>query len=234
MKLWKTICALALCFSPALCFAKKAVLGNLGQTVKRTAIYASPNGRSRVYYRSQAYEYLVLRTSDSRGWYRVLLQNGRFGYIRAAAVAALPYQVTTDVPTDSRLAFPSGPGMDARAQMASYSVRFVGTPYKWGGNDINFGIDCSGFVKKLYGAIGVGLPRTAAAQSKVGQQITRLEDLRAGDRLYFWSSSRKKIGHTGIYIGRGYFVHSSSSRGGVATDYLGKQRWLKILYSARR
>ena len=68
----------------------------------------------------------------------------------------------------------------------------------------------------------------------MGQQITRLEDLQAGDRLYFWENKRGKIGHTGIYLGKGYFVHSSVGNHGVATDYLGSKNWLKILVAARR
>jgi cell wall-associated NlpC family hydrolase len=125
-------------------------------------------------------------------------------------------------------------GGDARSKMADYSLKFQGTPYVWGGNDELNGIDCSGFVKKMYGKIGLSLPRTAAEQALVGKPIYNLEDLQKGDRLYFWDKKRGKIGHTGIYLGDGNFVHSSSGRGGVATDYLGSDRWLKILVAARR
>lgn len=64
--------------------------------------------------------------------------------------------------------------------------------------------------------------------------ITKLEDLQKGDRLYFWSKSRNKIGHTGVYLGNGYFVHSSSGKGKVTTDYLATPKWLNILVAARR
>jgi cell wall-associated NlpC family hydrolase len=234
MKLGKTIFALVLCFCATTSFAAKVVLGKLGQTIKATTIRSAPNTRSRVYYRSKAYEYLVLRPSQSKSWFRVLLQNGMFGYVQVDAVASLPYEVTSEPPKDPRMAFPGSENMDARSQLAQYSLKFRGTPYKWGGTDPRNGIDCSGFVQKLYGAIGLGLPRTAASQANVGQPITKLEDLRPGDRLYFWSASRKKIGHTGMYIGRGYFVHSSSGRHGVATDYLLSKKWLKTLVAARR
>lgn len=219
---------------------ERVVLGKLGQAIKETKILSKPGGRA--YYTAKPFEYLVLRTSDKPNTYKVLLQNGRDGYVNADDVAKLPYDVTrpaTPKAPAGSLGSPRRSGTTtltsrSRASIAEYSLNFTGTPYKWGGNDPNKGIDCSAFVKYLYGQIGVSLPRTAAEQVNVGQPITRLEDLQPGDRLYFWSSSRNKIGHTGIYLGNGYFSHATSSKGKVTTDYLGEQKWLKILVAARR
>jgi cell wall-associated NlpC family hydrolase len=87
----------------------------------------------------------------------------------------------------------------------------------------------------MFGEVAhIQLPRTAAEQVKVGQPVRRLDELRAGDRLYFWDKKRGKVGHTGIYLGGGYFVHSSRSHNGVATDYLGSRTWLNMLVAARR
>jgi cell wall-associated NlpC family hydrolase len=235
MKNWRLICSILVGFGIITLGFPKVVLGKLGQSIKRTGIYASPTSRSRLYYQARSYEYLVLRSSSTKGWYRVLLQNGRFGYIKAQTVACLPYEVTAkEQPRVQNTMTASTVSSDAGAFVANYGLNYIGTPYKWGGNDINRGIDCSGFVKKLYGVIGKNLPRTAAEQAKVGTPIYRLEDLRPGDRLYFYSASRKKIGHTGIYLGQGNFVHSSSTHKGVATDVLMKPKWLKILCAARR
>lgn len=214
--------------------AKKVVLGKLGQTVSSTAIYASPTTRSRIYYRVKPYEYLVIKASRTDEWLQVLLQNGLWGYVPTNKVARLPYDAVADSTPRATASAPTrDPGnMNSRAAMAQYSLQFTGTPYKWGGNDPNRGIDCSGFVKFLYGKIGMSLPRTAAEQALVGQPITRLEDLQPGDRLYFWDKKRGKIGHTGIYLGRGYFQHSSGK--GVGADPLGTQKWLSKLVAARR
>lgn len=218
---------------------QKTVLGSLGQAVKESSI-TSKAGQGRTYYKVKAYEYLVLRTGP-KGYYKVLLQNGAEGYIPSNSVAKLPYDVTANAQPKNLASRNSSSSMrivggssEARNQMAQYSLAFKGTPYKWGGNDPMNGIDCSAFVKFLYGKIGVNLPRTAAEQAKVGKPITRLEDLQSGDRLYFWSSKRNMIGHTGIYLGNGYFQHSSTNNKGVATDYLGSEKWLKILVAARR
>lgn len=222
---------------------QKVVIGRLGQALKSTSITSKPDGGRR-YYTVKPYEYLVLRTGPS-GFYKVLLQNGQEGFIPSDSVAKLPYDVTKDKAqttsrgNNSRVASYGSSGItigsgDAREAAARYSLQFQGTPYKWGGNDPRNGIDCSAFVKFLYGKIGVNLPRTAAEQVKVGKPIARLEDLQPGDRLYFWSSKRGMIGHTGIYLGNGFFCHSSSNNKGVATDDLRQKHWLDILVAARR
>ncbi|HRJ26866.1 MAG TPA: C40 family peptidase [Fimbriimonadaceae bacterium] len=220
----------------------KQVIGKLGQTTERATIHASPSTKSRVFYRAQAFEYLIIRTSNSSAWLRVVLENGRFGYIQTDKVARLPYDVTvgqTQTRTASRPGTGSTPSRstsssNSRAWAAQYGLQYTGTPYKWGGNDPNRGIDCSAFVKYLYGQIGIKLPRTAAEQALVGTPIQRLEDLQPGDRLYFWENRRNKIGHTGVYLGNGFFVHSSSGRKGVATDDLRNPKWRNILVAARR
>lgn len=212
--------------------AAERVLGKLGQTIEPTKIYSRPSSSSRVYYRANAYEYLVIRAGKSKTWLQVVMERGIIAYIKADSVARLPHEVTVEeVNTPSRMArvVPTS----SRSAAAAEAARYHGTPYKWGGNDLYKGIDCSGFVKKLYGMIGISLPRTAAEQALVGQPITRLEDLQPGDRLYFWEKKRNKIGHTGIYTGNGYFYHSSVGKGGVDQDYL-SERWLKILVAARR
>jgi cell wall-associated NlpC family hydrolase len=215
---------------------KKVVIGKLGQALHGASIHASASSRARVYYRVKPYEYLVLRTSSKAEWYRVLLQNGNFGYIKSELVASLPWDVTMDAEptTESRPnATVASRGNEARAAAADWGLQFAGKPYKWGGNDPLNGIDCSGFVKYLYGGIGLELPRTAAQQALVGQPILRFEDLQPGDRLYFWDRRRGKIGHTGLYLGNAYFVHSSAGKGGVSTDYL-TAKWQKLLVAARR
>src|SRR5579862_5155899 len=237
----RQLAAAAIIFALSACaLAEKVVLGKLGQVTEATRIYTRPSRNSQVCYRIKAYEYIVIKPA-SDAWFKVLLQNGSYGYVKAEAVAKLPYQVTANMPVSRRgpLAYRGTnrtvAGSGASAQAAQWALNFIGTPYVWGGNDPSRGIDCSGLVQQAFkGAIGQNLPRTAAEQATVGTPITRLEDLKAGDRLYFWDSKRGLIGHTGIYIGGGYFVHSSRGHGGVNTDYLGQKKWLNILVAARR
>lgn len=226
------------------------VIGKLGQTIDDVAIRSAANGKAKVYYRSKKYQYLVINSTQKEGWLAVLLQNGRQGYVEAEKVARLPYDVRVKEKPDAQsptIAMSNGRtvgsslsrgGSTAKREMLEYSFNFIGTPYKWGGNDLQNGIDCSGFVKKLFGKIGVDLPRTARQQALVGLPIERLEDLQPGDRLYFWDSKRGYIGHTGIFLGfredHAFFIHSSSGHKGVNTDDLALPRWRKILVAARR
>lgn len=224
----------------------KVVLGRLGRATTAAQIYAAPFSKARVISRVQQGTSLVVR-NDGGKWLTVVMQNNQLGYIPAQAVEVLLYEVTADrsqpaaqpraVPRSNYLASRGGAprGSDAnREALAAYATQFEGTtPYKWGGNDIFSGIDCSGFVKKMYGQIGVSLPRTAAEQATVGQPILNYQELMPGDRLYFWDAKKGKIGHTGIYVGGGYFTHSSSGHHGIARDYL-SERWRKICVAARR
>jgi len=224
---------LALC-SAAFGKDNRPILGYLGQSTKTTRIYAAPNSRARVFTHVPSGHYLILRTSEENSYDAVLMQNGIYGYVPSKAVKVLPYEVRAKAAPLASRGMPLDSGnTSSRASMADYALNFVDKiPYRWGGTSAD-GIDCSGFVQKMYGAIGLHLPRTAAEQALVGMPIYRLEDLKKGDRLYFWESKRGMIGHTGIYLGNGYFVHSSHGRGGVQTDYLSPS-WRHILISARR
>jgi cell wall-associated NlpC family hydrolase len=212
---------------------KRPILGYLGQATSATRIYAAPNSHARIFSRIKANKYLVIKEGPKPGWYAVLLTNATYGFVPTKAVKELPYQVHPHDYSTRSSCTPQETELASRSGVANYALQFIGTPYKWGGTDENSGIDCSGFVKKMYGKIGVQLPRTAAEQVKVGQPVYRLEDLISGDRLYFWDASRGMIGHTGIYLGGGRFVHSSHGHHGVATDYL-TAKWRQILVAARR
>jgi len=222
----------------------------LGQTIQAGSIHTQPNTKARTYSKVKQYQYLVINPTKFPEWYSVVMSNGKIGYIRAETVASLPYNVTVPVKTATRSSgssasrsgdrnLPKVTDNQAVQSMLEMSFNYIGTPYKWGGNNLDKGIDCSAFVQKLFGKIGVDLPRVASDQALVGQPITRLEDLRPGDRLYFWENRRNKIGHTGIFLGffqdgGAYFIHSSSGRKGVATDDLRSEKWRKILVAARR
>ncbi|MBL8065290.1 MAG: C40 family peptidase [Chthonomonadaceae bacterium] len=233
---------------PGLAFGGEGkVVGKLGQTIEELNIHATTSPKSRVYFRTKKFQYLVINTAKQDGWLKVLLLNGRYGYVQADKVARLPYDVrvkATPDPESPTVAMSNRTGNttsrtgSSKQQMLDYSFNFIGTPYKWGGNDLQRGIDCSGFVKKLFGQIGVDLPRTARQQALVGTPVNRLEELQPGDRLYFWDSKRGYIGHTGIFLGfrddHAFFIHSSSGRRGVNTDDLAQPKWRRMLVAARR
>ena len=218
---------------PAAQEADRVVLGKLGQTVSESKIYKSPNENGAVYYTAKQYEYIVINEFKFEKWLSVLMTNGKQGYILSEAVAQLPYNVTAPKQRS---------GVASRGEInkaIEYSFQYMGAPYKFGGTSARSGIDCSAFVQDVFEKIGVDLPRTAAEQYKVGKSIERIEDLQPGDRLYFWDRKRNLIGHTGMFIGwredgGAYFIHSSSTNHGVATDDLRNPKWRNILVAARR
>jgi cell wall-associated NlpC family hydrolase len=162
--------AACLAMLTAVTFAQTArpKLGNLGQATVPTRIYASPNSHSRIFSKVPAQRYLVIKPAPTAEWYAVLLQNGVYGFVPSKAVKELPYEVRPRT-YSTRDEYTMNQGdVASRSGMANYALNFVGTPYKWGGNDEQAGIDCSGFVKKMYGKIGLELPRTAAQQALVG------------------------------------------------------------------
>jgi cell wall-associated NlpC family hydrolase len=182
------------------------------------------------------YTEVVVKRSDNSDWDLVLLSNMRYGFIPANTIVELPFTVYSR--TRSRSSYVASRGgasttFRTGSTMANLAQNYTGTPYEWGGTDLGTGVDCSGFVKQIAGQIGLDLPRTAAEQVAVGEPIDRLEDLRAGDRLYFYEKARGKIGHTGIYLGYGYFIHASHGKGAVTTTYL-SDGWRKMLVAARR
>ena len=244
------------------------VIGTLGQSITETKIFRTQSRRGRVLTPIGPYRYLVINKSNDPEWLEVIMSDGSKGYIRSDQVAQLPYEVTAGQPKAngsptanvlaSRGSAPSrssagslppapptsssvgtDPVSDAKQKAIQESFRYIGTPYKWGGQSLTGGIDCSAFVQTLYGKEGIALPRTAREQALVGEKVERLESLQPGDRLYFWSSKRGAIGHTGIFLGffqdgGAYFIHSSSSNHGVATDDLRNPKWRRILVEARR
>ena len=81
------------------------------------------------------------------------------------------------------------------------AMQYLGVPYVWGGASPS-GFDCSGFIMYVYGQMGVSLPHHAASQYGVGSPVSR-DALEPGDLVFF-----NGLGHAGIYIGGGQFIHA--------------------------
>jgi cell wall-associated NlpC family hydrolase len=81
------------------------------------------------------------------------------------------------------------------------AMQYLGVPYRWGGADPS-GFDCSGFIMYVYAQVGVSLPHHAASQYGMGVPVSR-EELQAGDLVFF-----NGLGHAGIYVGGGSFIHA--------------------------
>ncbi len=113
------------------------------------------------------------------------------------------------------------------------AMGFLGVPYKRGGNSIDTGFDCSGFVRAIYQqSIGLLLPRRAEQQAAVTQNIDQ-KDLQPGD-LVFFNTMRRAFSHVGIYVGDGKFIHSPKPGGEVRLENMGLDYWSHRFDGARR
>lgn len=98
-------------------------------------------------------------------------------------------------------------------QISNYAQKFVGNPYVHGGTSLTNGADCSGFTQSIYKKYGKSLPRTVAAQAKVGTKVS-FSSLQPGD-LVFYSNGGSTPTHVAIYIGNGKIIHASTPSSGI-------------------
>jgi gamma-D-glutamyl-L-lysine dipeptidyl-peptidase len=142
---------------------------------------------------------VLKKTGEQKDFYMVVLPDGREGRIRKNEASDFSiWAEKTEPRADLMVAF-------ARTMM--------GTPYLWGGTSTK-GVDCSGFTKTVYLTGGVILARDASSQYRYGIERSidnGCDSLATGDLLFFGriQDGKKRITHTGMYIGDTEFIHSS-------------------------
>ena len=106
------------------------------------------------------------------------------------------------------------PGSDNKAQLrkeiAKTANRFIGVPYRWGGQSPSTGFDCSGLTMVVYRLNGLELPRSSRQQWKSGRSVYPGE-LSTGDLVFFATNGDGRVSHVGIYMGNNRFLHAPSS-----------------------
>ena len=113
------------------------------------------------------------------------------------------------------------------------AMGFLGVPYKRGGNSVETGFDCSGFVRAMYEqTVGLLLPRRTTEQAAETQIIDR-KDLKPGD-LVFFNTMRRAFSHVGIYVGDNKFIHSPKPGSEVRVEDMRQAYWERRFTGARR
>ena len=184
-------------------------------TTERTTVYAAPSTDAEPL--RTLTDGKVARLLDATdGWYRIDF-SGTEGYIAAnhcRGVSFSDYEGTLAT-------------MDLYEALIDYAYTWLGTPYAWGGSSYS-GADCSGFVMAVFGEFGYSLSHSATAQYNCATPVSSSER-QAGDLVFFSSYDTAGIDHVGIYLGGGYFIHSSSSRGVIVShvsDYYWRDHYL--------
>ena len=103
--------------------------------------------------------------------------------------------------------------------VSEYAKKYIGTNYVVGGKTPEAGFNCSGFTRYVFLNFGYNLGNTAAGQNNIGEEVSK-EDLQSGDLMLFYDEAKNKIGHTGVYISNGEFVHAANPERGVVIDNL--------------
>ena len=167
-------------------------------------------------------EHLDIVEKEKDGWYKASI-NGLTGYVSAdyvevvyslpTAVEVVEVQVSgsssSSRPTYSNL----DPNVSQTAKdLINTGMQYLGNPYRYGGNSLTKGIDCSGFVKQIFAKYGYSLPRTSGGYTSVGTRVP-LDQIKPGDILIYKYGSR--IGHVAIYIGNGQILHAANERDGI-------------------
>ena len=143
--------------------------------------------------------------------------------VAAPAEAAPEALVESDSPAEA-----VAPAPEARyGGVVGIAMQYLGVPYVWGGASPS-GFDCSGFIMYVYSQVGVSLPHHAASQYGMGSAVSR-DQLAPGDLVFF-----NGLGHAGIYIGGGQFIHSPHTGDVVKISSLSDSWYARTWVGARR
>lgn len=177
--------------------------------------------------------------AENGDWYKVEV-NGTTGYIAKRLLSATQTETTdrssvvrTNETSQVEVATTEG-SSEKGNQVVEMAKTYLGKPYVYGASGPN-SFDCSGFTMFIMAKFGVSLSHSATAQSKVGTPVDKA-NLQPGDLVFFTDyETGVGIGHCGIYVGGGNFIHASSGTGYcVKISTLTSGSYLNRYVTARR
>jgi cell wall-associated NlpC family hydrolase len=113
-----------------------------------------------------------------------------------------------------------------------YALSLLDINYKWGGNNPEYGLDCSGLINYVFkNGAGIKLPRTSKELATKGKKV---ETPDMGDLVFFSDRSDKTPTHVGLYIGENRFVHAPRTGDYIKVSKLNNVYYKKhYLYAVR-
>ncbi len=138
----------------------------------------------------------VAITGIKNGWYKIRYNN-IVGYIHPDYLEpeSIPYTVVYET------AFVS-----AQQRIVSTAKRYLGTRYLLGGLTPEYGFDCSGYTEYVFAKCGYTLINRT--RQYTNGTVVKYAELEPGDLVFFDTNRNRTIGHVGIYIGNGDFIHA--------------------------
>ncbi|MCU0539024.1 MAG: NlpC/P60 family protein [Desulfobacterales bacterium] len=166
---------------------------------------------------------------DASGFYKVRIGNfpsreGAAAQAEQLMAAGVIEEFFIIAPEDTAAGRPEGVfEAQLRSELIRTAERFIGVPYRWGGDSTVAGFDCSGLTMVVYQLNGLELPRTSSEQWRAGRPVAD-GDLQAGDLVFFATRGGKRVSHVGIYTGGSGFLHapgrgSRIEKADLASDY---------------
>jgi peptidoglycan DL-endopeptidase CwlO len=150
--------------------------------------------------------------------------------LEAQRLAALQAQGAANAAPTYVEPIPSAPPPDGSraSQVIAIAMQYLGVPYVWGGASPSQGFDCSGLTTYAFAQIGVSLPHHAASQYNYGVPVSR-DDLQPADLVFF-----NGLGHMGMYIGGGQFIHAPHTGDVVKISSIYEDWYASTWVGARR
>lgn len=140
---------------------------------------------------------------------------------------------TTDVQQEEKQETSNSETKTTGVEIVEYAKQYLGYKYVSGGSTPTTGFDCSGFTTYVYKHFGISLSRTSKGQINNGVAVEK-SNLQLGDIVVFNDDANSSIGHVGIYIGDGNFIHASNPSDGVKITALSSDYYSKRYVGARR
>ncbi len=168
---------------------------------------------------------IVTIVAEENGFYKITTSSIKEGYVSKTLVKekdvtsrGMLEEREANV-SEEKLPEPVATPSVAGADVVTFAKQYLGYPYVLGKSSPESGFDCSGFTRYVFGHFGYTLGQVAASQTSLGTPVDR-ENLQMGDLILFYDDGKTKIGHCGIYIEGGDFIHSANPQRGVVIDNL--------------
>jgi len=169
----------------------------------------------------------VIITGQHGDWYKVLLDNGKTGWVASGLIDTREERIARQEGT------PAGsPGGGKGSQIVRTALRYLGYPYVMGGESPR-GFDCSGFVQYVMAQNDIRVSRTSRTLFLDGRPVSRSQ-LRPGDVVFFRNTYRQGISHVGIYINDNKFIHAADHRRDVTISRIDEEHYASRYVGARR